>query len=162
MKIRNVEYPVLLPIMTNFVGVGINNFCSIETILNRICLMLQNLSLNEEIHNTLLQIPHCYQMFRWCIWNHKDHNVLQQSIVGDLTDKTLLEIIYDLFMNFHTYYAKKEDIHSYLFITISMLMILWLKFFCLLIIYSKCYCFVNLSHWERSKSVVIMLRHSSE
>jgi len=71
-------------LIANLVVVGMKNFCSSEAILNRACLVLHNLSLNEEYHRTLLQTPNCYQMLEWCIGNYKNDNVLQQSAGGTL------------------------------------------------------------------------------
>jgi len=74
----------IILLIANLVVVGMKNFCSSEAILNRACLVLHNLSLNEEYHRTLLQTPNCYQMLEWCIGNYKNDNVLQQSAGGTL------------------------------------------------------------------------------
>jgi hypothetical protein len=70
--------------ITNLVVVAMKNFCSSEAILNRACLVLHNLSLNEEYHGTLLWTPNCYQMLEWCIGNYPHDHVLQQSAGGTL------------------------------------------------------------------------------
>eukprot|EP00557_Chaetoceros_sp_GSL56_P008425 CAMPEP_0176505926 /NCGR_PEP_ID=MMETSP0200_2-20121128/16764_1 /TAXON_ID=947934 /ORGANISM="Chaetoceros sp., Strain GSL56" /LENGTH=947 /DNA_ID=CAMNT_0017905531 /DNA_START=211 /DNA_END=3054 /DNA_ORIENTATION=+ len=70
--------------ITNLVVVSMKNFCSSEAILNRACLVLHNLSLNESYHRALLLTPNCYQMIEWCIGNYRHDNVLQQSARGTL------------------------------------------------------------------------------
>jgi hypothetical protein len=70
--------------VTNLVVVAMKNFCSNESILNRACLVLHNLSLNDAYHRVLLLTPNCYQMLEWCIENYKHDNVLQQSARGTL------------------------------------------------------------------------------
>jgi len=70
--------------ITNLVVVGMKNFCSSEAILNRACLVLHNMSLNEAYHGTLLWTPNCYQMLEWCIGNYPHDHVLQQSAGGTL------------------------------------------------------------------------------
>lgn len=69
--------------ISNLVMVAMKNFCSSEAILNRACLVLHNLSLNESYHSTLLWTPNCYQMLEWCIGNYPDP-VLQQSAGGTI------------------------------------------------------------------------------
>lgn len=75
---ESVEY------ITNLVVVAMKNFCSNTAILNRACLVLHNLSLNDNYHNVLLWTPNCYQMIEWCIENYKQDKVLQQSARGTL------------------------------------------------------------------------------
>ena len=58
------------------------DFCSSEAILKRACLVLHNLSLNEEYHSILLWMPNCYQMLEWCLGNYPHDHVLQQSAGG--------------------------------------------------------------------------------
>lgn len=70
--------------IANLVVVAMKNFCSSEAILNRACLVLHNLSLNEEYHTTLLWTPNCYQMLEWCMGNYRHDDVLQQSAGGTL------------------------------------------------------------------------------
>ena len=70
--------------VTNLVVVAMKNFCSSEAILNRACLVLHNLSLNEGYHRVLLLTPNCYQMLQWCIGNYRHDAVLQQSARGTL------------------------------------------------------------------------------
>ncbi len=68
----------------NLVVVAMRNFCSSEPILNRACLVLHNLSLNEAYHKVLLLTPNCYQMLEWCIGNYRHDEVLQRSARGTL------------------------------------------------------------------------------
>ena len=70
--------------ISNLVVVAMKNFCSSEAIGNRACLVLHNLSLNEEYHRSLLWTPNCYQMLEWCIGNYRHDQVLQQSAGGTL------------------------------------------------------------------------------
>mmetsp|Transcript_4735 Transcript_4735/g.8426 ORF Transcript_4735/g.8426 Transcript_4735/m.8426 type:complete len:1499 (+) Transcript_4735:34-4530(+) len=70
--------------ISNLVVVGMKNFCSSEAILNRACLVLHNLSLNEEYHSILLWTPNCYQMLEWCLGNYPHDHVLQQSAGGTI------------------------------------------------------------------------------
>jgi len=70
--------------ITNLVVVSMKNFWSSEAILNRACLVLHNLSLNENYHRVLLWTPNCYQMLEWCIGNYRHDAVLQQSAGGTL------------------------------------------------------------------------------
>lgn len=70
--------------ISNIVVVGMKNFCSSEAILNRACLVLHNLSLNEEYHSILLWTPNCYQMLEWCLGNYPHDHVLQQSAGGTI------------------------------------------------------------------------------
>lgn len=70
--------------ITNLVVVSMKNFWSSEAILNRACLVLHNLSLNESYHRVLIWTPNCYQMLEWCIGNYRRDAVLQQSAGGTL------------------------------------------------------------------------------
>jgi len=70
--------------IANLVVVSMKNFWSSEAILNRACLVLHNLSLNEGYHRVLLWTPNCYQMLEWCIGNYRHDAVLQQSAGGTL------------------------------------------------------------------------------
>jgi len=70
--------------IANLVVVSMKNFCSSEAILNRACLVLHNLSLNEEYHSILLWTPNCYQMLEWCLGNYPHDHVLQQSAGGTI------------------------------------------------------------------------------
>ena len=70
--------------ISNLVVVSMKNFCSSEAILNRACLVLHNLSLNEEYHSILLWTPNCYQMLEWCLGNYPHDHVLQQSAGGTI------------------------------------------------------------------------------
>jgi hypothetical protein len=70
--------------ITNLVVVAMKNFCSSESILNRACLVLHNLSLTDDYHGTLLFTPNCYQMLEWCLANYRTDQVLQQSAAGTL------------------------------------------------------------------------------
>jgi len=71
--------------VTNLVIVAMKNFCLSEPILNRACLVLHNLSLNEAYHRVLLLTPNLYQMLEWCIGNYRTDEVLQRSARGTLT-----------------------------------------------------------------------------
>jgi len=70
--------------VSNLVVIAMKNFCSSESILNRACLVLHNLSLNEKYHSTLIWIPNLYQMLEWAIGNFPNDPVLQQSAHGTL------------------------------------------------------------------------------
>ena len=70
--------------IANLVVVAMKNFCASESILNRACLVLHNLSLTDEYHATLLWTPNCYQMLDWCLANYRTDQVLQQSAAGTL------------------------------------------------------------------------------
>jgi len=70
--------------ISNLVVVAMKNFCSSEAILNRACLVLHNLSLNEEYHSILLWTPNCYQMLEWCLGNYPHDHVLQQSAMDTI------------------------------------------------------------------------------
>jgi hypothetical protein len=70
--------------ISNLVVLAMRNFCASEAILNRACLVLHNLSLNQEYHRILLFTSHCYQMLEWCIANYRNDSVLQQSAGGTL------------------------------------------------------------------------------
>ena len=70
--------------IANLVVVCMKNFCGSEAILNRACLVLHNLSLNESYHRVLLWTPNCYQMLEWYIANYRSDVVLQRSAVGTL------------------------------------------------------------------------------
>jgi hypothetical protein len=70
--------------IANLVVLSMRNFCSSESILNRACLVLHNLSLTSEYHETLLLTPNSYQMLEWCLANYRTDQVLQQSAAGTL------------------------------------------------------------------------------
>ena len=70
--------------ITALVVSAMKNFCSSETILNRACLVLHNLSQSQDYHSTLLWTPHCYQMLEWCITNYPTDQVLRRSAVSTL------------------------------------------------------------------------------
>jgi len=70
--------------IANLVVVAMKNFCSSESILNRACLVLHNLSLTDAYHAQLLWTPNCYQMLEWCLANYRNDQVLQQSAAGTL------------------------------------------------------------------------------
>jgi hypothetical protein len=63
---------------------AMKTFCSSESILNRACLVLHNLSLRQEYHGPLLWTRNCYQMLEWCMSNYRTDQVLQQSLAGTL------------------------------------------------------------------------------
>eukprot|EP00521_Asterionellopsis_glacialis_P007067 CAMPEP_0195282086 /NCGR_PEP_ID=MMETSP0707-20130614/1118_1 /TAXON_ID=33640 /ORGANISM="Asterionellopsis glacialis, Strain CCMP134" /LENGTH=1227 /DNA_ID=CAMNT_0040341037 /DNA_START=17 /DNA_END=3700 /DNA_ORIENTATION=- len=70
--------------IANLVVLAMKNFCSSQTILNRACLVLHNLSLTQDYHETLLWTPNCYQMLEWCLANYPSDQVLQQCAAGTL------------------------------------------------------------------------------
>ena len=70
--------------ISSLVVAAMKNFCSSESILNRACLVLHNLSQNQEHLTTLLWTPHCYQMLEWCIANYPSDQVLRRSAVSTL------------------------------------------------------------------------------
>lgn len=70
--------------IANLVVLAMKHFCSSESILNRACLVLHNLSLTVDYHTTLLWTPCCYQMLEWCLANYRTDQVLQQSAAGTL------------------------------------------------------------------------------
>jgi hypothetical protein len=63
---------------------AMENFCSSETILNRACLVLHNLSQTPDYLPVLLWTPHCYQMLEWCRANHSTDIVLLRSASSTL------------------------------------------------------------------------------
>jgi hypothetical protein len=59
---------------------AMKNFCSCANILDRACLVLHNLSLNQDYHTILLWTPNLYQMLEWSIANYRTSSlVLTQS-----------------------------------------------------------------------------------
>lgn len=68
----------------NLVVTAMKHFCSSESILNRACLVLHNISLSPDYHTTLLWTKGCYQMLEWCLANYRTDQVLQQSAAGTL------------------------------------------------------------------------------
>jgi hypothetical protein len=70
--------------IVNLVVVAMKNFCSCETMLNRACLVLHNLSQNPEYLTSLLWTPHCFQVLEWCIANYPTDQVLRRSAVSTL------------------------------------------------------------------------------
>jgi hypothetical protein len=59
---------------------AMKNFCSSANILDRACLVLHNLSLNQEYHVTLLWTPFLYSMLEWSVANYRTSSlVLMQS-----------------------------------------------------------------------------------
>ena len=59
---------------------AMKNFCSSETILNRGCLVVHNLSQSPAFMSTLLETPHCFQILEWCVTNHSTDSVLRRSV----------------------------------------------------------------------------------
>jgi hypothetical protein len=55
-----------------------------ESILNRACLVLHNLSLNPAFHSVMLWTPHCYLMLDWCLKHHPNDRVLQQGALNTI------------------------------------------------------------------------------
>jgi hypothetical protein len=70
--------------ITNLVVIAMKNFCSCETILNRACLVLHNISQSPDYLTQMLWTPHCYQMLEWCIANHPTDQVLRRSAMSTL------------------------------------------------------------------------------
>lgn len=63
---------------------AMTNFWSSETILNRACLVLHNLSQSEDNLAYILWTPYCYQMLEWCITNYATDEVLRRSATSTL------------------------------------------------------------------------------
>eukprot|EP00978_Attheya_sp_CCMP212_P027003 scaffold89939_cov54-Attheya_sp.AAC.1 len=96
--------------IANLVVVAMKNFCSSEAILNRACLVLHNLSLNEDYHTTLLWTTNCYQMLEWCIANYRHDHVLQQSAGGTIQRlQATLSSDNDLRMRFMATLAQQQN-----------------------------------------------------
>jgi hypothetical protein len=74
----------LAPVISRLVIRAMENFCSSETILNRACLVLHNLSQTPDYVPVLIWTPHCYQMLEWCRTNHSTDSVLLRSSAGTL------------------------------------------------------------------------------
>ena len=70
--------------IVHLVVAAMKYFCASETILNRACLVLHNISQTPEYLETLLWTPHCYQMLEWCIQNHPTDQVLRRSAISTL------------------------------------------------------------------------------
>lgn len=70
--------------IANLVVLAMKNFCASESILNRACLVLHNLSLTEDYHTTLLWTPNGYKMLEWCLANYRTDKLLQRSAAGTL------------------------------------------------------------------------------
>ena len=81
------ETEILDELVGEVVGLVVSamkNFCSSETILNRACLVLHNLSQSQDYITTLLWTPCCYQMLEWCITNYPNDQVRRRSAVSTL------------------------------------------------------------------------------
>ena len=63
---------------------AMRTFHNSVVILNRACLVLHNLSLEEENHEELLLTPYLYNVVEWSLANYLDDKVLQQSAGGTL------------------------------------------------------------------------------
>ena len=59
-------------------------FWSSESILNRGCLVIHNLSQSAEFIRTLLHTPDCCQMLKYCLENHSTDRVLRRSVASTL------------------------------------------------------------------------------
>jgi hypothetical protein len=70
--------------ISKLVVLAMENFCSSETILNRACLVLHNLSQSSDYMTILLWTPHCYQMLEWAMTNHSTDPVLKRSASSTL------------------------------------------------------------------------------
>ena len=75
---------VWAPTIARLVVEAMENFCTSETILNRACLVLHNLSQSPDYLPILLWTPHCYQMLEWCRANHSTDTVLLRSASSTL------------------------------------------------------------------------------
>ena len=71
-----VEQVVLLVVR------AMKNFCRSGAILNRACLILHNLSQNDEYLEILLATPHCYQMLEWSLTNYQTDEVLRKGALS--------------------------------------------------------------------------------
>jgi hypothetical protein len=81
------EKEILDEIVGEVIGLVVSamkNFCSSETILNRACLVLHNLSQSQDYITTFLWTPYCYQMLEWCITNYPTDQVRRRSAVSTL------------------------------------------------------------------------------
>jgi len=81
------EKEILDELVGEVVGLVVSamkNFSSSETILNRACLVLHNLSQSQDYITTLLWTPCCYQMLEWCITNYPTDQVRRRSAVSTL------------------------------------------------------------------------------
>lgn len=63
---------------------AMKNFCTSESILNRGCLVIHNLSQSSEFVRTLLDTPDCCQMLKYCLENHSTDAVLRRSVSSTL------------------------------------------------------------------------------
>jgi len=96
--------------VSNLVVVAMKNFCSNEAVMNRACLVLHNLSLNDQYHTTLLWTPNCYQMLEWAMGNYRYDQVLQQSASGTLQRlQRTLRNNYDLFRRFSMFIRSQQQ-----------------------------------------------------
>ena len=72
------------PRISQFVVFAMTTFCSNETILNRGCLVIHNLSQSSEFMVTLLRTSNCYQILEWCVTNHLIDDVFRRSLSSTL------------------------------------------------------------------------------
>ena len=63
---------------------AMKTFWSSESILNRGCLVIHNLSQSPIFIRTLLDTPDCYQMLKYCLENHSTDMVLRRSVSSTL------------------------------------------------------------------------------
>lgn len=63
---------------------AMKKFSSSESILNRGCLVIHNLSRSPECIRMLLDTPDCPQMLRYCLENHSTDKVLRRSVYKTL------------------------------------------------------------------------------
>ena len=73
-----------MPQIVNLVVVAMKNFWSSEKIINRACLVLNNLSHTADFLPTLLWTPHCHHMLEWSIANYPTDHVLCRSATTTL------------------------------------------------------------------------------
>lgn len=64
--------------------VAMKNFWSSESILNRGCLVIHNLSQSSAFMPTLLETPDCCRILEYCVANHATDRVLRRSVSSTL------------------------------------------------------------------------------
>lgn len=70
--------------IVELVVTSMKEFYSNNSIMNRACLVLHNLSLNTSFHTSMLWSPRCYQMLEWCLTNYRSDPVLCQGAMRTL------------------------------------------------------------------------------
>jgi hypothetical protein len=72
------------PRIAQLAMLAMKNFCSSDTILNRGCLVIHNLSQSPEFMVALLRTPHCYQILEWCVTNYSTDGAIRRSVFSTL------------------------------------------------------------------------------